>query len=453
MSAMSKEMSPLPVSLLQLLSTTLVLRHISPLLSVNSLLALSGISEAFRNLIYDSPDTFRYLDLSTVKGASTSFDPIDSGGNLWRSQRMDEAVTEDDFYSGPLRAVFSNLRRRNVLQDVSTLILDGLSVTADLVRELICDEPYIIRFLSIREVKNLNERKLMQVLKYATRPGRPKGSPRLQGLYFFGPIDSEYPKPTLETKSIPPASEGVTSSAGAQLGMQWNHRSQHALSKSLADLDNGWYNASGRMLFRLFFKEWAKEWVDTLRVCEGVITFDAVLCRGPRHDPSIAAVASPSGDSQSGGTLYLHPQLATIALGPTGCEVCRSSPEGAAIPGTSPSGHLPLLTPPPLYVSAVKAAQKPPNTYGSANPLFLARCEACLFDRWCERCKKWWCETCYPPTEATRTGTFTELQKREVLDSEGVPRGGNIKVHLGLCVQGCLVEELYSGAGEGGMWG
>ena len=446
---MFEEESSLPTSLIELLSTTLVLRHISPLLSINSLLALTGTSKTLRTLIHDSPDTFRYLDLSNIKGASTSFDPIDSGGNIWRSQRMDEAVTEDDFYSGPLRAVFSNLKRRDVLRSVSTLILDGLSVTADLVRELICDEPYNIRLLSIREVKNINERKLMQVLRYATRLGRPKGSPRLQGLYFFGPMDSKLLGAAPETKSMTPASEGVTSSAGAQLGMQWNHRSQHTLITSLAGARNDWYNASGIMPFRPFFIDWA----DTIKACEGIINFDATLCRGPRHDPNFATSTHPAGDGLHEGTFPLRPQVATIALGPAGCEACHSSPEGAAVPGTSPSGPLPLLAPPPLYVSTVKAAQKPSNTCISAKSSFLARCEACLHDRWCERCKKWWCETCYTPAEATKTGTFTDLQKREVLDSKAVPGGGNIKVHLGLCVQGCLVEELYSGVGEGGMWG
>ena len=72
--------------------------------------------------------------------------------NTNRVLHVDENVTEDEyvhlprparkhtnalsFYGGPLQGIFNTLRRRHILQDVQTLILDGLSVTSDLLSDL-----------------------------------------------------------------------------------------------------------------------------------------------------------------------------------------------------------------------------------------------------------------------------------------------------------------------------
>lgn len=442
------------ITLLDLLSNSLVQHQTVPYLPISALLSLAATCKTFQNLIYRTPRVFRYLDLSTVKGASIPFAPIDAGGEVWRSERMDEAVTEDDFYSGPLRGIFSNLSRKRVLQDVQTLILDGLSVPANLIWEIVCESKYNVRILSIREVKNLNERKLMQVLRYCVRPTRPAGTPRLKGLYVFGPKDTHTPQAewrSLDTHTS--SSMGVMSSEGAQLGMEWNHKSHQALSSALAADRNCWYSASGRMISKPPISEWA----ETVQVCEGLISFDAVLCRGPRH--KLSAPSSINTPNEGSGRLSNHfipPTLATVALGPNGCAICHKSPEGPLVFGTASPAELPLLAPPPLHSSTVRAAEYPAMGRGSSLPLFM-RCEACLRDRWCERCNKWWCESCHGSHE---TNLYTPMQKVEVaqdLIAAGFINGKRsediLKVLLGLCVEGCLVSEMMAGAGSGGMWG
>ena len=440
----------LPPPLLELLSNSLVLYQICPYVPISGLLNLAATSKLFHNFIFGTPNIFRYLDLSTTKGGDVDFAPIDPGGEIWRSERMDEAVTEEDFFAGPLRGIFSTLRRRGVLQDVQTLILDGLSVPAEVVREIICDSPFSIRILSMKGVKNLNERKLKQVLKYACRLGRPEGTPKLRGLYLFGPERcKEGSSPFFLQKTVLPSPQGVTTSVGAQLGTQWNQRSQNALSSVLEPDTDPWYRPSGV----LSFAEHVAEWADVLSVCRGIIAFDGILCRGPRHG-SLAIGRDSGGHAEKlvtrGG--FMAPTSATVVLGPGGCQSCHSAPEGLAIPGEVPTDYLPLLEPPPRHTSSLHYAQKPPcgMSPSGTSPL-LARCKACLVDRWCEGCNKFWCEDCYQTSEIS---TYTQMQKVEASEHGGEPglRMG-IKVHLGLCIEDCLVGEMYSGAGSGGMWG
>jgi hypothetical protein len=430
----------MPTTLLDLLSNSIVLRQTAPYLPPSSLLKLATASKSFNSLVIcQSHETFRYLDLSLVKAAAIDGSPIDSGGINWRSKRMDEALTEDEFYSGPLRGIMSRLARQNMLENVSTMILDGLSVPADVVREIIAEDRFNVRILSIREAKHLNERKLMQVLHYAVRPTRPAGTPKLKGLYVFGPMDPRPapPEPTIGRRRSPtryPGSSpsGVMSALGATLGAEWNKKSQEALSSDLCKTEDKWYQASGRMVKRTPIPGWA----ETLQACEGIIQFDAVLCRGPRHDVQ--------------HNLYIPPTIATVALGPDGCAKCGTSPEGPARFGQSPSHHLPLLAPPPLHASSIRAAQLPRSKDGSGPPALYVRCAECLKQRWCERCHKWWDESCYTP------GTRTTLQNLELLQNwqmaEHEHREDDIKVHMGLCVETCLVGEMMVGAGSGGMW-
>ena len=453
--AMSSPETALPITLLDLLSNTLVLYQTCPYVPISGLLSLAATSKSFRSLLFDTSHVFRYLDLSPVNAAAP-IPPLDRGGQVWRSQRMDEGLTEEEFFSGPLRGVFSFFRRKHVLSDVQTLILDGLSVPADLVHELICDEHYNIRILSIREVKNLNERKLLQVLKYAVRPSRPEKTPKLKGLYFFGPSDHTLNggrEPSHgNSPSIP--STGVMSSAGAQLGMQWNHKSHQTLSTSLAMDGDQWYHASGKMITKPYLPEWAS----VLDLCRGIIAFDAVLCRSFRHElKPVDRSPTDSELSTAAGTAKvpehcISPSVAIFALGPTGCAQCHTSPEGPAVLGTSPVEHLPLLAPPPRHSSTVKAAQSLISST-CITPPFFARCAECLFNRRCERCNKWWCESC---CNASGISTYTIMQKTEILEegvdwTDGVNE--NIKVHGGFCIERCLVEEEMAGAGSGGMWG
>ena len=388
----------LPTSLADLLSNTLILRQTAPYLPISALRNLSRTCKSLHHAVFQSPEAFRYLDLSPVKSAIVPFDgPLDVGGVSFRAERMDEALTEDDFYSGPLRHIFNRLEKLHVLRNVHTLVLDGLSVTAELVKELLTEERFNVRILSIREAKHMNERKLQQYLRYAVRPSRPAGTPRVKGIYIFGPRDR---------KIIP--------------------------------------------------KRPSPEWAEILQACEGIIAFDAVLCRGPRHDPSKAYVRDATASGATHPSSFLRPTIATVALGPSGCETCHSSPEGPAVFGDSSPSHHPLLSPVPLHGSSVRAAQIPHTLDGSAPPPLIVRCEDCLKGRWCERCHKWWDEDCYT---GSVTAQRTELQQTELTESlkpdgtsQLLPKQ-TIKVHMGLCVEHCLREEMMAGAGSDGMWG
>ena len=440
---------PLRRSLLELLTNTLILYQTSPYLSVSTLLKLGATSKSFRDLIYNTPLVFRYLDLSTAKGGVVKFEPIDAGGEVWRSERMDEAVTEEDFYCGPLRGIFSSLMKKGVLQDVQTLILDGLSVPTEVLRDIICDEAFSVKILSILNVKNLNEKKLMQVLRYAVRPSRPKGTPRVKGIYLFGTVKvlrSVYPT---SPDSMLASNSGVTTSIGAQIGMQWNQRSQQALLSATGQDVDPWYQASGTVIPT---RSHLSQWSSCVRACEGIIAFDAVLCRGPRHDPKILERGMGPDVSGSQSFAFLEPHIATVALGPKGCEVCHSTPEGPGCRQGDYFEQVPLLAPPPLHSSTTSTARRPPSDASSPpNSLFVARCTSCLVDRWCEGCNRFWCESCYPIEDSGVFEKVDEIDKIANKGTSGMRMG--IKVHLGLCVEDCLVQDMYNGAGSGGMWG
>jgi hypothetical protein len=442
-----------PTSLVDLLSNTLILRQTAPYLPVKSLCALIKTCRTLRHIIRQSPEAFRYLDLSPIKSAICPIDePLDSGGNNWRRERMDESLTEDDFYSGPLRNIFSKLEQQHVLRNVHTLVLDGLSVTAEFVRELMTEERYNVRILSIREVKHLNERKLQQYLRYAVRPSRPTGTPRVKGIYLFGPRESA-PLITPSTKrTASPASRGVMSSQGAQIGAEWNQKSTEALNAVLARTEDKWYQSSGRMMT----KRPSSDWAEILQACEGLIAFDAVLCRGPRHDPTKAYIREGPASSLPHPSSFLRPAIATVALGPSGCETCHSCPEEPAVFGHSPSSHFPLLSPVPCHWSSVRTAQTPHTLDGSKPPALFVRCEDCLKGRWCERCHKWWDEDCYAGSTVAQRTELQQTELMETLEPNGttqmIPKQ-TVKVHMGLCTEHCLVDEWMAGAGGNGMWG
>jgi len=333
---------------------------------------------------------------------------------------------------------------------VQTLILDGLSVTSDLISDIITQDHFNVRILSIREVQNLNPRKLQHALIYAVRPSRPAGTPRLKALYIFGPKDAasisridrqaNYDIAAIDTMQ---SNGGVMYSQGAEIGAQWNQKSGEALAEMVRGGDK-WYLATGKVLAN----PPSTDWDNTIYACRGIISFDVVLCHGPRHTALVAQSSTnpttvpwyKKPDS------YITPRAATHSIG--GCSSCGTAPERFSKFGSSPLDQFPLLAPPPLYSSTTKAAKTP--FHGSGNKLLL-RCMDCLQNRFCGSCHKWWCEDCY---EVPNQAFGGPVQPWEAVD---ITKGGhperNVKVHIDLCVEDCLVAEMKSGAGSNGMWG
>jgi hypothetical protein len=349
--------------------------------------------------------------------------------------------------------IFNNLLRQNLLRDVQTLILDGLSVTSDLISDIITRDHFNVRILSIREVSNLNERKLQQALIYALRPPRPPHKPTIQGIYVFGAKDAPQSPQRLVSRhpsGVEPSGTafsrgGVMYSHGAQIGAYWNLKSTDALAEQIVRGGDKWYQKSGKVIA----KPPSNYWANILQTCEGIISFDAVLCNGPRHSPG-----TPD-EHQNADSLpwyyrsdhHLPPRVATYAVG--GCASCGTSPEGYSKFGVSPMKNFPLLAPPPLHSSTTKAAKTP---FEESDSKLMVRCRDCLLGRYCESCFKWWCEDCYqiphvihgapptPPWEAVGGNISAHSEKQ-------------IKVHIGLCVEDCLIAEMMTGAGSNGMWG
>lgn len=363
-----------PITLVDLLSNTVVLDHMAPYLSVPSLLSLASTSHSLRSLILETPYVFRHLDLTRCRGAQLFTEGADI---RWAS----ESLTEDEFYSAPLAGIFAGLERKSILQDVRTLVLDGLSVPSDLVSEIVLTDRFNVSILSIRECRHLNERKLMQAVQHAVRPTRPKGTPRVTGIYYFTPAKSG---PIVRSRYRDWWSSTCTGRSGSEPATP--PPEQHGV---LSQYQNAWYAPSGRLLKGVIEDGWAQ----TIQKCEGVISFDAVLCRGPRHN--VDMYSSVNQDIPPPEGRLLGPHIATVALGPRGCDGCHSSPEGPAIWGQSPDEHFPLLSPPPLHSSS-QAVAKRPALFPDEHPVLIARCAECLNHRWCHRCNKWFCHKCLP---------------------------------------------------------
>ncbi len=342
------------LTLWQILSNHLILFEVCPVLPVSTLLALAATSRSFARLIYNTPGVFRYLKLSTFHGQPPRSEVKTFYETDYRGWTVG-GLTPRDQYAQDLLNVFDFLRQKAVLQDVTTLVLDGLNFPSALLSEVLCTEAFKIRLLSIRQVKLLGEDAVQRVLRYLIRPSRPKGSPKLQGIYCFNPTSKA------SSEDIQSLAAGVTTVAGAQLGTRYFHAPVER-AKILQDSDiEPWYNGRGRILSPFTVDQ---TWADLLQACAGIISFNAVLCRHCLQT-------------------YVRPRIATVSL--RGCASCNSAPEGAAYPGASPVEHLPLLSPPPLHTSTVRAAQSP-STSGGGVPAFLARCEDSLQDRWCQIC-------------------------------------------------------------------
>lgn len=425
---LNPEASDVTNPLLDLLSNTLVLHQTLPYLPISSLLNLAATSPSFRDLLLRrTPGVFRHLDLSKVRIAQFEIDGIDRGGEVWRNVQLDENLTEDDFYSGPLRGIFQSIRRRNILQHVQTLVLDGLSVTAEFCNDILIDPTLRVRMLSIRDVTNLNERKLMQSLRYACRPTRPEDTPRLKGLYVFGARDTSLVTPPTRARQNGAA-------RGASISVGWNHKSQHALQESIRGEGDDWYHRRGRIIG----KHIADGWAETLLDCRDVIKFDAVLCTGPRHQNSAAfGKLSSMGGAPSGERPW---GVATFAL--RGCASCGTAPEGFTTYGESPAEQLPLLAPVPLHSSTIKAATCPRPGIGSNKGeeahKFIPRCLECIRERYCFSCDQWWCEACYQvPSQHDLNAQHVHIvnQANGLMDHEmAALELSNVKVWMGYCL-------------------
>ena len=440
----------LPITLLDLLHNSLILGHIGPYLGMNGLLKLAATSKSFHDLIYNSPHVFSYVDLTSVESCRKRLDSkFDTGEEEQEDPSVALLQSSEEFYARPLRKVFCSLRSHNVLRYIRTLVLDGLVVPAILVRELLCDETYNIRILSLRGVGDLGSGKLLQVLRYVLRPSRPENTPKLKGLYFFTPemAAAEFTAADFRQRYLSSLT-GITNSIGARLGAGAGAgaASSGALHKEFIQSswhqNNPWYSGSGTEVFCISSKEESDQWSRLLEAASGMIAFDAVLCRQNSH--IVAQMDGEGSQKVEEMRFEARPALANISLG--GCQMCGSCPEGPAYPGTSPEQHLPLLAPPPLHASTVKAAQRL-HTNGLPHPPFIARCRQCLKDRWCERCNAWWCESCYK-IPSKRAPTNLDLAPSGRQGSQQ-----SVKVHNTLCVGNCLIDQLLNEGGEGGMWG
>jgi hypothetical protein len=396
------------------------------------------------------------------------------------------------FYSGPLRGIFSTLRRINILSDVQILVLDGLSVTADLVHDIVTDPSYSVRILSLRECTHLNERKLRGTLKYICRPTRPEATPKLKGLYFFNKKEPSASRPG-KTPATGVAPSGLR--PGIAVAATWNARSQEALAPTTLVVDEAapepWYGLRGPQSrgFRPIDRDWAQTLVD----CDGIIAFDAVLCAGPRHMNSRAwgQVDIAALEAASSSAVASVPTWAFAQYSLDGCAGCGSAPEGWTAWGAdevsdssrpdntgrrysdggckdSGIGRYPLLSPPPRHSASVKAAMCPAGqalytrpssaTSGTAQAArFIPRCISCLRDRYCTSCHKWWCESCYlgpypqGSTAANAQGVHQDAEMVSTISTNAIVKGKGClwpqhPLGLGLCMNHQVIVASHTGA-------
>lgn len=379
------------LSLLEmLLANNIILDNLAPYLSPASLLSLASASRAMRSVILQTPYVFRHLDLTQCRGAILS-----------KATPLDQVFDPP----GPLCGIFSRLEQTGILRDVRTLILDGLSVPSRVIAEILLVDSFNVNILSIRECPHLDEATLMQTLEQAVRPDRPKGMPRVKGIYHFTAKNANRkPQCRNETsrKQWWKSRLSLPSSTSALTANQETRVTSH-------DLLSEWYKPSGKV-----FKAPIKDgWADILQQCEGIIAFDAVLCRGPQHN--VDASSRSERDENPTAERSLGPAIATIALGPRGCEACHSSPESPAIWGQSPETHFPLLVPPPLHSSKVTSARRP-VCGEDGKTVLIARCADCLLNRWCNRCNRWFCSTCLPHPQGVARAPHPQLILSKVPD-------------------------------------
>lgn len=437
---MDPQLALLPTTLLDLLLNPIIQDNIIRHLTLSALFRLVRTSRQYRDFVFNTPGVFKYTDLSRCKGAYTPLiAPIDAGGHSWRAERMDENLTEDEFYAGPLRYVLGRLHKLKVLSEVQVLVLDGLaSVTHELIHEIVTDERYKIRLLSIRRCPNINQARLQQLLRHICRPSRPEGTPRLQGVYVFTNPASD----TDQTGTVRETQASITAVDGATLGLRPSSKSQIR-----PDNADQWYCASGRVLDLR-----RTPWEETLLACKGIIAFDAVLCTAMHEE--MKNVLHQASEEELAKTKPGIAPLATIALGPDGCTSCGAGPTHVPVWGRSPVHDFPLLSPPPFSGKLVDATRPPVG-----RERLIVSCTWCITNRHCDSCHRWWCARCYNPRKATRADSTAEDGSNggsgstvSSLDEVGAAATESFKVFNGLCVENCLVGEMMAGAGSNGMW-
>ena len=424
---MALENHAIPHTLLDLFSNDLILRHTSPYIGIRSLVSLAATSKAYQSLVYDTPQTFRHVDLHETRSLGLRCQDCCNGEDCHRGHKT----------PGTFNALFQTLESRHVLQDVRTLILDDVYIPSAFIEDVLFHDPFRINLLSVRRspcssIARIDETLRRLLRRHFAKDDNLKKALKPRGIYIFG-CPSGYQEllnqrdPMKKIEAV-----GVTASMGAQLGASVQIAENSDNYRRGDPYSDSPYATMGpsQILALSHWTEatrpkWASEWPEILEACAGSISFDAVLCRHNREN-----LSDPG------------PKVATVRL--AGCLSCGTCPEGPAYPGLSPAAHLPLLSPPPLHSSKVEMAQCIFTNRQPYPPLIL-RCRTCLIDRWCEKCNSWWCESCYAipkRTSPTKGDTVS-----------GPASNGKIKVHNGLCVSRCLMDELLNGAGEGGMWG
>ena len=443
-----ENMSP-PVSLDGFLSVSVVLRNIVLHLPFSSIYRLAHTCKAIRANLLSSPDAFKYVDLSNILlvdscstirnindcgrsghrscdcnsnfNAHHGIDKISDGeknDTCWQISRMKEPRSEEASCSLSAQSMLVHLGRTGILQHVQALILDNASVTAEFIMNDILiptDEGRLsVRLLSIREARLTDESKLAAMLKdYALArgtasgvshdfPWRQKkgdGFPRgIKGLYVFNK-----PMTARELSVAKCHMRGAESESWwISISLYGDEELDPSSTKCIGGDGNLWYERSGILIHNTI----APYWADTLKVCAnetGILAFDAVICRGLRHDEDVM-----SKDERLKGLKHLPPEVAVAALGPDGCSNCGSAPEGFAYwhPQGTPGADLPLLSPLPKASITVREAKRPSSLQtpagrgvsgGEERRRTIMRCRSCLASRRCSVCNRWWCEFCYKP--------------------------------------------------------
>lgn len=309
----------------------------------------------------------------------------------------------------------------------------------------------------------MNEKTLRGSLQYACRESRPEGMPRLKALYVFSPVDKP-PAPTRpqqDSRSPSPESPGAV-------------RSPKALpagptERPAAEEPEPWYVRRGEQ----FAGRIDPEWASTLVACAGVISFDSVLCTGPRHFNSsgwgTVNIEALDAASSAASPSTANFSVATHSLG--GCASCGAAPEGWTVWGeevyasskrdadgrrTSEScmadlARFPLLAPPPMHSASLRVAMCPTGqTIRSRLPFvqvgkqkvarFIPRCFDCIRDRYCVGCHKWWCESCYLGPRAVSPAGHA-----------GSNSGPDSVSKFPSCISSTVVSESVGSVGQAGV--
>ena len=403
-------------ALYRLLSVDLILLQICLNLHFTSILRLAATSKPLQSLLYTNPSVFRCVDASVRRRAtvySRSIRPED----VTTTRRFEKVLTPT-FQDH----VFRRLRILN-LDGQSGVIIHNLSKTFP-------GSSIPLRILSIRRIQYLRGDELFEVL---SRFCEGDASNRLQGVYVFDARQPAHPVPGPREVTA-----GVTARLGAALGQphgaalgQPHGADEAGLHNSLDPMESAWHQGPGWLT--------QETRLDFLQLFQLPLYYDSILCRSRRHTKS------------ADGPPPLSCAYAQVV--PSPCEICGSAPEGLIDQHSAPSHNLPLLAPLPRSPS-IKLAQRPFLAENRARP-FLARCQECLRARWCHDCGRFWCEDCYAAERSSTGDPVNVWPAWGVWTSSGSGPGQpgvTLKVYDGLCIEHCLVPEMYSGTGSGGMW-